>query len=175
MRLSPLTVRPKPSQRCSSALAPSNPTTHKQTALGTGIPLATPCSRGLCCKRNRFFHPMEMPQHVKPLPRTQRSNEGGLVFAEGPRPAGLSDSDMVPGPRATGARPAPLRSTRASSPSSSLVSSGPREVPVPPSPGRGLRAHTRPLPLEQHRLRPPPRGPTGNPMCPAGTFLPRMQ
>ena len=51
------------------ALAPSNPMAHKQTALGTGVPLAAPCSRGLCCRRNHFFHPVEMPWHVKPCPQ----------------------------------------------------------------------------------------------------------
>lgn len=66
----------------SRALAPSNPTARKQTALGTGVPLAAPCSQGLCCRRNHFFHPMDVPWHGKPLPTTQRSNEGGLVFAD---------------------------------------------------------------------------------------------
>ena len=160
----------------SRALAPSNPMAHKQTALETGVPLAAPCSRGLCCRRNHFFHPMEMPWHVKPLPPTQHSSERGLTFAERPWPAGPHGRGMVPGPRATGSRPAPLRRTRG--PAATWSAQGRdrllREVPVPTIPGQWPEgSHTPPAPRAAQAL-PSSRGPTGNPMCPAGTFLPQM-
>ena len=83
------------------------------------------------------------------LPTTQRSNERGLVFAECPWPAGPRGRSMVPGPRATGTRPAPLGRTRG--PAAAWSAQGRdrllREVPVPAIPGqRPEGSHTPPAP-----------------------------